>query len=938
MERSDWQGILAAHQAWKLAIREAPGTEKGWKAVNPGTGLRATFDGRGAWIRPESGQWDWGLELTSYGMGEAQRPVGERAPQVEAAGRRIGYHWDENLEEWYHNQSSGVEHGYTIRQRPAAPAGESPLELRLKVRGGLPEVEIIDGGRGATFGRAKEQALVRYRGLKVLDAKGREVAARLRAEGKAELRLVVEEQDASYPLTIDPTITQQAYLKASETGVGQQFGHAVAISGETVVVGARYDSSDASGINGDPLNNNAEDSGAAYVFVRSGTTWTQQAYLKASNSGSLDNFGTSVAIAGETIVVGATGEDSNATGVNGNQINDITTNSGAAYVFVRGGTTWTQQAYLKASNTGSSDAFGVSVAITANTVVVGAASEASSATGIDGNQADNSNFDSGAAYVFIRSAGGWTQQAYLKASNTEAFDQFGASVAISGSTVVIGAPGEDSNATGVNGDQVNDNAFAAGAAYVFVRSGTTWSQQAYLKASNTGTSDRFGVSVAIATNTVVIGASGEDSGANGINGDQVSNAALDSGAAYVFLRGGTVWSQQAYLKPSNTGAGDRFGSSVGIAGETVVVGASQEASGATGINGDQTNNTLTRSGAAYVFVRSVTIWAQQAYLKASNTGFGDQFGNSVAISGETVVVGAYLEESNALGVNGDQTNNDSSEAGAAYVFVRGGTAWSQQVYLKASSRGVGGDLFGFSIAISGDRVVVGAPKEDSGAKGVNGDPIDNRVREAGAAYIFVRAGGTWLQQAYLKASNTGFEDQFGTSVAIDGETVVVGAFRESSNAAGVNGDQFNNSATWAGAAYVFVRSGIVWSQQAYLKASNPGSGDQFGDSVAIAANTIVVGASGEASAATGINGNQSDNGAAGAGAAYVFVRSGTSWSQQAYLKASNTGADDRFGRSVAISGETVIVGAYGENSNATGVNGDQTRVGQVGAHRQRSSA
>ena len=252
MERSDWQGILAAHDEWKHAIREAPELKRGWKAANPGTGLRATFDARGARVRPASGDWDWGLELTSYGIGGEQRPVVERTPQIETNGRRIGYDWDENLEEWYHNQSSGLEHGYTIRRRPESLTQAAPLELRLKVRGGLEEVEITDGGRGATFGRMKGQALVRYSGLKVLDAEGREVAARLHAEGKEELRLVVEEQEASYPLTIDPTISQQAYLKASDTGAGQQFGHAVAISGETVVVGAQYDSSNARGVNGDP--------------------------------------------------------------------------------------------------------------------------------------------------------------------------------------------------------------------------------------------------------------------------------------------------------------------------------------------------------------------------------------------------------------------------------------------------------------------------------------------------------------------------------------------------------------------------------------------------------------------------------------------------------------------------------------------------------------
>src|SRR5205085_569576 len=277
-----------------------------------------------------------------------------------------------------------------------------------------------------------------------------------------------------------------------------------------------------------------------------------QAYLKASNTGANDFFGGSVSISGDTVVVGALYEDSAATGINGNQSDNSATGSGAAYVFVRSGSTWTQQAYLKASNTGVNDLFGASVAISGNTIIVGAYAEDSAASGVNGNQADNGAIDSGAAYVFVRSGSTWTQQAYLKASNTGANDFFGVSVAISGNTIVAGAYGEDSAATGVNGNQADNGAIDSGAAYVFVRSGSTWTQQAYLKASNTGVSDFFVGSVAISGNTVVVGAFDEDSAATGVNGNQSDNGAIDSGAAYVFARSGSTWTQQAYLKASNT--------------------------------------------------------------------------------------------------------------------------------------------------------------------------------------------------------------------------------------------------------------------------------------------------------------------------------------------------------------------------------------------------
>jgi hypothetical protein len=328
--------------------------------------------------------------------------------------------------------------------------------------------------------------------------------------------------------------------------------------------------------------------------------------------------------------------------------------------------------------------------------------------------------------------------------------------------------------------------------------------------------------------------------------------------------------QQAYLKAANTETGDQFGFSVAISGDTLVVGANTEDSSATGVNGDQANNSVTSAGAAYVFVRNGSEWSQQAYLKASNTESGDQFGTAVAISGDTIVVGAIFEASSATGVNGNQDDNSTFFAGAAYVFVRNGSEWSQQAYLKASNT-ESGDQFGDTVAISGDTIVVGAVFEDSNATGVNGNHDDNSASASGAAYVFARSGTTWSQQAYLKASNTGVGDFFGDTAAISGDTIVVGALGESSDGTGVNGIQFNNSLNFSGAAYVFVRNGSEWSQQAYLKASNTDAEDRFGSAVAISGDTIVVGATGEASSATGVNGNQADNSAAQSGAAYVFV-------------------------------------------------------------------
>ncbi len=463
------------------------------------------------------------------------------------------------------------------------------------------------------------------------------------------------------------------------------------------------------------------------------------------------------------------------------------------------------------------------------------------------------------------------QQGYLKASNTDGSQDFGRSVSVSGDTVVVGAARESSNATGVNGNEADVSAGGSGAAYVFVRSGGVWHQQAYLKASNTGAIDTFGFSVDVSGDTVVVGANFEDSNATGVDGNEADNSANQSGAAYVFARSGGVWSQQAYLKASNTDGDDQFGISVSVSGDTVVVGANGEDSDSAGVNGHQTNDNFgNRSGAAYVFVRNdVGTWSQQAYLKASNPNSTDVFGTSVAVSGDTVVVGANEENSNAVGINGNGADNSLNNSGAAYVFVRNGNAWSQQAYLKASNTAAR-DFFGASVAVCGDTVVIGALQEDSNAVGVNGNEADNSANNSGAAYIFVRGGGTWSQQAYLKASNTGAADGFGRSVAVCGETVVVGATGESSSATGIDGDEGDNSAAGSGAVYVFIKGGGAWSQQSYLKASNTDEFDLFGYSVAASGDTVVAGAFFEDSNATGVDGNQDDNSASQSGAAYVF--------------------------------------------------------------------
>ena len=500
-----------------------------------------------------------------------------------------------------------------------------------------------------------------------------------------------------------------------------------------------------------------------------------------------------------------------------------------------------QTTYLKASNPDAADHFGcggvvqghtgqgVALSADGRTLAVGAPHEGSHAVGANGNQADNSTFDAGAVYVFTRAGTAWAQQAYLKPSNPQTGAEFGHYVALSadGNTLAVSAYWEASNATGIDGNQKDESIPQAGAVYVFVRQGNTWRQQAYIKASNTGEAgtadsfgegDQFGFSLTVSGdgNTIAVGALTEDSAATGVNGDQKNNAAQSAGAVYVFTRSAARWAQQAYVKPANIDAGDFFGYSVSLNadGTTLAVGAFDEDGSGRGINPPPDNRSA-GAGAAYVFTRTGTSWAQQAYIKASNSESQDSFGVQVALSddGSTMLVGSLDEDCKATGVNAkgcDNDWNDDVSMGAAYVFVRSGATWSEQAFIKPSNTGPN-DWFGARVALSGDgnTAAIAATNEDSAAKGINGRQNDESAMEAGAVYLFTRAGTTWQQRAYVKGSNTEAFDEFGSSVALDraGATLVASAKGEDGAGRGLNGSPASNAADEAGAVYLFAVPG-----------------------------------------------------------------------------------------------------------------------------------
>jgi hypothetical protein len=490
---------------------------------------------------------------------------------------------------------------YVRAQGPAASAGAGQLKQIAYLKASNPLEDAHFGCGGTLTGHAGNAS--------ALSADGNTLAVGAPHENSGAKGINGNQNDHSvysagavYVFTRKgDVVVQQAYIKASNTGDGANFGSSVALSrdGNTMAVASYYEASAATGINGNQNDRSIPEAGAVYIFTRTGTTWSQQAYIKPSNTGNAgvgdafaegDQFGYSIGLSadGNTLAVGAIGEDSNATGIDGNQADNSANQSGAEYVFTRTGTAWSQQAYIKSTMTRANVLFGYSTGISA-----------------DGNTLAVAEYDAdrgkGALYVLVRSGGVWSHQARIQAENGEPQDSLGYSLAISedGNTIASGAADEDCLKPGINpagceNDQASN--MSSGAAYVFVRNGTTWTQQAFLKASNPGKEDWFGVRIAISGdgNTVAVSAPNEDSAAKGVNGKQDDESAQEAGAVYLFTRTGTTWVQHSYVKSSNTRSGDEFGSSIALArdGRTMLVGARGEDSGS-----------IRDAGAGYLFSR-----------------------------------------------------------------------------------------------------------------------------------------------------------------------------------------------------------------------------------------------------------------------------------------------------------------------------------------------
>ena len=748
-------------------------------------------------------------------------------------------------------------------------------------------------------------------------------------------------------------LAEESELIASDAAKNDRFGVSVAVDDDTAVVGAFQPDYVDSGTN-------VSRPGAAYVYTKdSNGAWSQQAKLTASDGAGGDEFGIAVAVDGDTVVVGARGDE---------------TDQGAIYVFTKPSDgDWTStitETKLTATGGAADDLFGASVALYGGTIVVGAPG-------------------AGSAYVFTKNSGVWSQAANLTASNAQTGDEFGISVAVDDDTIAVGAYGKDGNSLA-----------DSGLVYVFVKSGgvawATTTETVQLRASDRAANDNFGRSVAVGSSTIVVGASGDRNAAD-----------LSTGSAYVFTEPDTGWANSAGIETAKVTASDaahtdQFGRSVAVYGDTIVVGAHQ--------NDDDGPD----SGSIYVFIKPTNGWTDTAgtvKLTASNAATGDRFGIALALDGDTALVAAPRNDAND---DDDNAGNDVSDAGSAYVIGTSGWAKipdtaaairSQTVTgltnnikhtfamraVNASGDGPASTETGVPMPVPAAPVILSAtpgdgqvaltwsnPGDDTitkyqystdyvingGGNGNNGGATFSDIpgSQAGtikftvtglangtthtlavravnafgdgmpsavtalmipaAPMLSAAAGDTAVALSWPDPDNatidkyqllqlelaklTGFggsaDDGIGSGVAIDGDTAVVGA-------PGVD-DETKLS---LGAAYVFTRVSGVWTKQATLTASDRADSALFGSSVAVSGDTVVVGATGD------------DEKGPGSGAVYVFTKPGGGWAEDDYsgnetakLLASDGGNDDNFGKSVAVDGDTVAVGAFYDDDNGDG--------------------
>jgi hypothetical protein len=633
--------------------------------------------------------------------------------------------------------------------------------------------------------------------------------------------------------------SQSAKITAIDGGTSDYLGYATSISDDYAIIGAYAD------------DDVTTDTGAAYVYQRNGTVWTQAAKLIASDGAVSDYFGIAVDISDHFLIVGAYRDDHSYT------------DQGSVYIFQNTGNSFPYVAKLLANDPGASDYFGRSVAISGNTAIVGAYLD------------DDNGSNSGSAYIFVYDGTNWTQQAKLSASDGDANDYFGFSVGISGDYAIVGAYYDD------------DCGSDCGAAYIFKRNATVWSEFQKITAPDAFSDDRFGYEVEINNTHAMIGA---------INTD---DQGINSGSAYLYAFNGSSWIFKEKFSSPHESPDDEFGFSVSLSDHHAMIGALY----------DDTNGA--NSGSAYIYqLASIPMIVDMASQEISYTTASYDFsitivntdGNNVtifAISSDTDIVSNNNISIAASGLNtyvavttdgipltlDIQLTPNNIENGSTTVslmvtnaqgithtncFTLTITPPEQKIYPydNASS-----DNFGYAVSISGDYLISGMPYDDD--LGTN----------SGSAYIYKRTAHGWQLMEKLQASDGATDDRFGFSVAISNDYAIVSAHYDDVS--------YDNS----GAAYIFRRFGNRWYQEAKIYAGVRTENDYFAHAVDMHNNYAIICSIYE-------DHNYTDQ-----GSAYIFEGSGGTWTQVAKLMANDRAASDHFGSSVAIYGDYAIVGA-----------------------------
>jgi hypothetical protein len=696
--------------------------------------------------------------------------------------------------------------------------------------------------------------------------------------------------------------SETAKLSAADGAAGDYFGYAVDISEGYALIGAYYD------------DDKGSNSGAAYIFKQQGSHWVQSAKLLANNGAANDYFGYAVAISGDYAIIGSYYDD-----------NDYT-DQGSAYIFKRHDSSWFQEAYLTASDKAASDLFGCAVDISGNYAIIGAKYD------------DDSFSASGSAYIFFYDGATWSEQAKLTASDPHADDYFGASVSISGDYAIVGAYANDLHGTDI------------GAAYIFKRTGTTWSQTAQLTPTDGSSSDNFAYDVSISGDYAIVGSQNDD--------DIDSNC----GSAYLYQRDGGSWNFLLKLISEHGQLDDHFGQAVAIHENNIAIGAYYD--------DDKGSN----SGSASIFMLDtqpaiVEIANQVIFdLTAShvvNLTIIDTNGSDLTITAQSTDTSIISNSHIHINSSGSNTLVTSTTTGEPLCFTLQFVP-SQQSYFDtdiivtvADSNGVANtrqftisypmpenkafaedgassDQFSNDISIFGNFAIAG------------GKFNDDFGSNSGSAYILQRTANGWQQIQKLLGSSSASIAQFGCSVAIYDDYAIVGAFHEDAgivdsgvayifrryqstwlketsitpgdraaydlfgyavdiygNFAIVGSYQEDNEVSNQGAAYIFQKDGANWTQMAKLTASDRGSSDNFGYAVSIFGDYAIIGTP-----------YDDDNGT-NSGSAYIFHRDSTTWSESAKLTASDGRANDYFGFDVSIHNDIAIVGAYANDANTT---------------------